>query len=64
MALHATPTSEKMAMEEHRGRFSEATTSMLESYYSRGLTGWGSKHTDLFEETIKATGLDESQLKV
>ena len=52
-------------MEEHRGRwFSEATTCMLESYYNRGLTGWGNKHNDLFEEAIKATGLNESQLKV
>lgn len=37
---------------------------MLESYYNCGLTGWGSKYNDLFEEAIKATGLNESQLKV
>ena len=55
----------KLAMEEHQGHwFSAATTSMLESYYNRGLTGWGSKHNDLFEEAIKATGLNESQLKM
>ena len=52
-------------MEEHQTRwFSEATTSILESYYKRGLTGWGSKYNAIFEEAMKATDLSETQLKV
>ena len=45
-------------------RFPEAITALLESFYSRGLTGWGEKHTSVFEDALNATSLSESQLMV
>ena len=46
-------------------RFPEAITALLESFYSRGLTGWGGeKHTSVFEDALNATSLSESQLMV
>ena len=44
--------------------FPDHVTALLESFYSRGLTGWGQKHAATFEDALKATSLSESQLKV
>jgi hypothetical protein len=52
-------------MQPSAGRgFPEAIAALLESFYSRGLTGWGEKHASEFEDALKATSLSESQLQV
>lgn len=44
--------------------FPDHVKSILESFYGRGMSGWGAKHEAMLEEAMIITGLDRDQLKV
>ena len=44
--------------------FSKEVAAVLESLYSRGMTGWGKKHSGDIETAIASTGLQLTQVKV
>ena len=45
-------------------QFPEHVKAVLESLYHRGMTGWGARHSGSFDEAVKSTGLNDSQVKV
>ena len=44
--------------------FSKEVAAVLEALYSRGMTGWGKKHSANIETAIASTGLQLTQWKV
>ena len=44
--------------------FSKEVAAVLEALYSRGMTGWGKKHSADIETAIASTGLQLTQVKV
>ena len=44
--------------------FPKDVIKVLESLYSRGMTGWGARHSNAIDVALQSTGLDLSQLKV
>ena len=46
------------------GGFPNHITSLLESFYSGGLRGWGANYASQFQEALKSTSPSELQLKV
>lgn len=44
--------------------FPKHISNVLESMYNRGMTGWGSKHSEAVDEALESTGLNIEQLKV
>ena len=44
--------------------FSKEVAAVLEALYSRGMTGWGRKHSGDIETAISSTGLQLTQVKV
>ena len=44
--------------------FPEHVTTILESFYKRGMSGWSGNKAAIFQEALGRTPLDESQLKV
>ena len=51
-------------MEARKGPFPEHIVETLESYYQRGMIGWGKMHIGAFTEALHITGLTANQLKV
>ena len=45
-------------------QFPEDVTQILESYYARGMRGWGKQHTAEIMSASKATGLKQAQIEV
>ena len=44
--------------------FPKDVVAVLDSFYERGMTGWGQKHSSSLDEVMEITGLSNSQLKV
>ena len=44
--------------------FPKHVVAVLESFYSRGMTGWGEKHSIVIDEAMALTELTIDQLKV
>ena len=51
------------AMEPGRA-FPVDVTTVLETFYKRGMTGWSGSSKEIFQEALGSTPLNESQLKV
>lgn len=60
----ADPSTSVVRKVRTGSEFPKHIKTILESQYSRGLTGWGSKHATSIDEVVKSTGLSESQVKV
>ena len=63
MRTSTCTAEDSMELSAARG-FPEDITTLLESFYSCGVTGWGEKHAATFKDALKATSLSDSQLKV
>ena len=44
--------------------FPKHITQVLESFYTRGMRGWGKKHASAIDAAAGATGLAQSQIEV
>ncbi len=53
------------ATDEQKGTpFPEHISQALESFYNRGMVGWGKTHSANFAEAVHITGLSELQVQV
>ena len=46
------------------GLFPKHVTQVLESFYARGMKGWGKQHRPDIVSASEATGLEQSQIEV
>ena len=46
------------------GKFAEDLTAVLEIVYCSGMNGWGGDKAAIYQEALRTTPLDPSQLKV
>lgn len=57
--------AENEASDLMKGRpYPEHVNQVLESLYTNGMTGWGTKHSANLELAVKSTGLELQQVKV
>ena len=64
-AVDVDDTSNASSIVSVSGRpFPDHVTQALESFYNRGMIGWGRSHSIEFTEALHVTGLTDIQLKV
>ncbi len=61
---HEMEKTVSMTVEQQGKPFPDHVSQALESFYNRGMVGWGKTHSANFAEAVHITGLSASQVQV